>query len=800
MTTANRIISRKTFLKGCGLTAAGTWLSGCGDAGDPFAIPKPDVPGAQGWVRGQERIVSSACAQCSAGCGIRVRVVEGRAVKIEGDPSCPVNRGGIGPRGLAGLQALYDPDRFQQPLLRKGPRFTGRLEPVSWDSAMELLSRRLAALREEGRSDQLAILCGRERGLMRELLRRFAQVYGSPYFFDGFASRNGALANAVYYMQGATELPAYDWPRTQYILSLGTEVFNTSCQMAHFSRTSTVQQHRAKIVHVASSFPHSMSHSDESIMISPGTYGAFALGLAGIIVDQRWHDVEFVEKYGFGFNAWKDELGVAHAGFADILKHYTPGFVSELCGIEAPLLWRIAKEIAQRRPAIVLMNTQEQFSSNGLPTALAVHALNALLGSMGRPGGILRQVPAPVHSWPEIQLDGIAREKLQNPVALGGNSVDYFFKNELDRLPGLLLERKQDALDTLLLYYSNPLYSRAHPATWREALQKVPFIVSFSPFADETATFAADLVLPDHTYLERWEDSAPSPSLGFPVFGIRQPVVEPLYDTRATGDVIIQLARQWGGEIAKNFPWQDFKSALSECALGLHESGKGSIQEKSGKKFLKKLFATGHWSDAPAAGESPRFHTPSGKFEFYSLRLKELLDLRGKTRNLSPRAVLDGWGFAASPDAWCLPRHEAESAQGATDKFPLLLHPYRRNTYAEGSGANLPLLQDMAWEPGLPRWETLAWIHPAADLNQGVAGPRPVELESPHGKIRVFLILSEKISPGEIVVAQGGGHTAYGRFAKGWGGNVLDLVAPDSRATGILPIMETRVRINGIAS
>src|SRR6188508_1467570 len=109
--------SRRDLLKGVGFAAVG--LTACGEEHDPYALEKPDVPGAASWLTGEERHVATACAQCPAGCGIRVRVVEGRAVKIEGNPASPVNRGGIGPRGLSGLQALYDPDRVRQPLARK---------------------------------------------------------------------------------------------------------------------------------------------------------------------------------------------------------------------------------------------------------------------------------------------------------------------------------------------------------------------------------------------------------------------------------------------------------------------------------------------------------------------------------------------------------------------------------------------------------------------------------------------------------------------------------------------------------
>ena len=150
---------------------------------------------------------------------------------------------------------LYDPDRIRQPLRRKGPRGSGRWEEISWDEALADLSTRLVQLRKSGEAHKLAVVCGRERGLMRELWERFATTYGTPNFFDG-SSRNGAAVRlACYAMQGVREIPAYDWRSTRYIISLGTAILEASCQAIYFSRAASYLRRgralgRAKIVPV----------------------------------------------------------------------------------------------------------------------------------------------------------------------------------------------------------------------------------------------------------------------------------------------------------------------------------------------------------------------------------------------------------------------------------------------------------------------------------------------------------------------------------------------------------------------
>ena len=120
-----------------------------------------------------------------------------------------------------------------------------------------------------------------------------------------------------------------------------------------------------------------------------------------------------------------------------------------------------------------------------------------------------------------------------------------------------ILSGKPYRPEVLFLYYSNPVFSNPAPDLFAKALEQIPFIVSFSPYLDDT-TSMADLVLPDHTPLERWQDDPVFLNRGFPVLGIRQPVVKPLYDTKATGDVVLLLSKSLGGEIQKALPVERF--------------------------------------------------------------------------------------------------------------------------------------------------------------------------------------------------------------------------------------------------
>ncbi len=125
-------------------------------------------------------------------------------------------------------------------------------------------------------------------------------------------------------------------------------------------------------------------------------------------------------------------------------------------------------------------------------------------------------------------------------------------------------------------YYTNPLFFSPEVRPFYEAFEKVPFIVSFSPFLDDSTAFA-DLVLPDHSYLERLHDVSPPPSLGYPVVGLGQPVVAPLFDTRHTGDVLLDLVHGLGEPVGQSFPWRSFAEMVQYRISGLWYAELGDI-------------------------------------------------------------------------------------------------------------------------------------------------------------------------------------------------------------------------------
>lgn len=794
---ARKESTRRDLLIAAGAAGAGASLLGACSAEDPYDPHKPAVPGSAGWARGEERYISTACGQCDAGCGIQVRVVEGRAVKIEGSPQCPINRGGVGPRGLSAPQVLYDPDRIREPLRRVGARGTDDWEPVSWEDAIAILAERLGGLREKGEGHRLGILSGRRRGFSAELWRRFAEAYGTPNLFDASSAQDGAQLAAMRMMQGVDELPAYDWENTRFVLSLGSGVLDASCQLLHFVRARGEHrggQGRARVVHVGSVHSRTAMMADEWLRTAPESHGALALALAHVLVRDGLHDADFVEQHGLGFEPWTDADGREHRGFAQLLMEYAPDRVSQICELPAKRIEDLAQRLAESKPSFVFSGSESLRASNGVQTALAVHALNALLGAIDRPGGLLVERPAPLAEWPEVEPDEIAEAGLEQP-AIHQNSM----RAPIDALPGRLLGDARGQLDTLLVYYANPAYTRPNPGRWREALNQVPFIATFSPYFDETTSQLADLVLPDDSWLERWEDSGAAPSLGRAVFTFRQPVVEQLHSTRNTADVLIGVAGELGEEVAAAFPWPDMKDAFKKRIIGLYKAKEGSIVESKGSDFLKRFYEEGCWySDEYEYEDWERvLRTDSGRFEFFSTALwADLQERAAESEQPVEQLALALAGFD-DPDRLCLPDYRPGATHGDPGAFPLLLVPYRGGNYAQGYGTALPWLAELVPWRGRPMWCTEVELHPLAAAPLGIRTGDRVRVRSAVGTIEGTARLTEGVRRELVHIPQGGGHTAGGRYARGWGANVMELVSAETLDPlgGSSPLWGTRVAI-----
>ncbi|MBI3076787.1 MAG: molybdopterin-dependent oxidoreductase, partial [Deltaproteobacteria bacterium] len=703
---------------------------------------------------------------------------------------------------------------------RVGARGAGQWEPLTWEEALRTLADRLRGLREQGEAHTLVVLTERPRGVMPDLLRRFARAFGTPNVID--ASGDDPSSQALWLTQGIGAPIAYDLENAKYIVSFGVPLVDGWWAPVRQMRALVqVRQgtpgRRGKLVQVEPRLSPSAAKADEWIPMNPGTEGALALGLAHVLVAEGLFDRRFVAERTFGFEDWVDESGRTNTGFRSLLiKEYLPSKVAKVTGVPEETIRRLARELAASGPGVALGPAGGQ--SNDRETAWAIHALNALMGAIERPGGALVARTAPLAQWPEVRPDETARRSLAMPKLPGARGDEPLAGNSFALLADALRSGAPYRAKALLLWGANPAFTEPGPGRVRQALSEIPFVVSVSSFLDESTQYA-DLVLPGHMFLEAWHDDPPPAGVPYPVVGVAQPAVEPPYQTRHAGDVILSLAQALGGRVAEAFPWKEFKDVLMASMEGLYRSRRGMIfakQEESGpprplrewewaplpyksfKEFWEDLVNKGGWIDPSYRyGEWTRvFQTPSGKFEFYSRTLRRAVEARARAQGKTPEKSLAVLGLAASKDQAFLPHYEPPRLAGDEGSYPLTLVTFQLLTLGDGSLADLPFLQERLAPHANVQWGTWVEINPKTAGTLGVHDGDWVWVESSVGKVKVRARLYPGIAPGVAAIPMGQGHTALGRYARGVGANPMELLGAERDPLSGTPALATRVKVS----
>jgi anaerobic selenocysteine-containing dehydrogenase len=300
----------------------------------------------------------------------------------------------------------------------------------------------------------------------------------------------------------------------------------------------------------------------------------------------------------------------------------------------------------------------------------------------------------------------------------------------------------------------NPVFTA--PRSWKlkDAFGKVPFIVSFGSFLDETSVMA-DLILPDHSFLESFTDAVPESGSAMAVISAAAPVMKPLHQTRATPDVLLEVGRQLEKPI--ELPWQTFEEMLTASFAALPAMTEGSdawtdAQEKGG-----------WWGSLPAAVS------------------------RGAT------------SVGAGPVRVPVSRNEISRTarfDGDTSQYPFHFLPYLSNQFLDGSLAHLPWLQEMPDPMTSAMWSSWVEINPATAAKLGIAQGDVVDVTSPHGTVRTAAYVSPGIAPDILAMPAGQGHTTFTRYATGRGANPADLLGPTMvEDLDVVAWAATRVRI-----
>jgi len=618
---------------------------------------------------------TSVCALCPGGCGISVRKIDNRAVKIEGRKDCPVNEGGICTLGLAGLQLLYGPWRVKTPLKKNN----GQFEQIGWDQALSEISDRLNELKNSGNPQAVAGIARTGNNTTGQLLKRLLTVLGSPNFFTPSSSQD-----------------------CTYILSFGSgllEGWGSPVRM--FQTHSRWKDNGTTLVQVEARLSNTAAKADTWVPIKPGTEGALAMGLAHIILRDGLHAAG-IEGNSTSFDEFRRMLK----------KNYPPNAVAHQTGVDEPTLEKLARNFAGSSRPLAVCGRGAGQDPNGDFEAMAVMALNALVGAVNRSGGICLAALPDYINWPTPESS--AAENKEPAVSP-------------HQLIQLINGNPQSPVQALFVSDVNPLFTLHDTKAVQDAFDKIPLIVALSAYMDETAA-RADYVLPVHTYLERYEDIPVTAGLKKPLVGLTRPVVNPVFDTRHPGDVIIHLAKSLDGAMKAAFPWENHEACLKQTLAENWEI----------------LSSQGYLSKSTSEIEAL---TRAGKIDFSAL-------------------------IASAGN-------QEQTPAGQEETWPLTLIPYDSTRISGGHIGTPPFVLKTVSDKILKKAEVFVEINPVTARRHNLANGRPAILETPTGKARVMVNVTEEIVPDVIALPKGLGHFAYDAYLAGKGVNVNALIGPE---------------------
>jgi anaerobic selenocysteine-containing dehydrogenase len=699
-------VDRRSFLSFVIGGAAGTALSPL-----PWKLMDDSSIWSQMWPwtpvppDGEATYENSTCSLCPGGCGISVRKIDNRAVKIEGQSGHPVNDGGICILGLSGLQMLYGPTRIKTPMKRVGERGEGRWQKISWDEATQTLADKLADIRNRGEAHTVAAISGSDSGTVPALLQRFLTAYGSPNFIRMPSGRD-ADELAVKTLFGDDGRTGYDVENADYILSFGSGLVDGwGSPVRMIAAAATWKDKNVTVVQVDPRLSNSAAKATRWVPINPGTEADLALGIAALMVANGAADSSAVS----GFGTLKAEL----------LAGYETEKVAQTTGIEAGAIVELAQGFARANRPLALCGRGKGQTATSLRETAAVYLLNALAGNINRDGGMWAIPEADYIQWPEVENDTIASAGLRQPRIDGAGAGKYAdAKYLLNRLIEGVNGSGPYPLQLLMVAGANPCHDLSGSKGFTEALAHIPFIVSFSSFQDETAAMA-DLLLPDHVYLERYEDVPVAAGLPQRVIGLSKPVVSPQFNTRHLGETLITTAKAMDAPMADAFPWDDYETCLEE-----------SLAEK-----WDALMEEGVWVETDIDPISDTI----------------------RVAGMNAPAV---------------------AAEGDEGSYPLLLIPYDTLRISSRTVGDTPFMIKTVADTVIKGPDGFVEINPRTASEAGLKEGALATLTTPRGETRVRVHLFEGIKPGVIAMARGLGHTAYDDYLAGKGVNFNELVGP----------------------
>ena len=649
-------------------------------------------------------VLKSVCRMCHGGCGVLVHVRDGEVVKLQGDPDSPLSQGRMCPKGRAGIEQLYHPDRLTYPMKRAGERGGGRWERISWDTALDIIAGKIEELRAAYGVESVAVGTGTGRHHFAHVIR-FANALGTPNWCEP-GTAQCFIPRIVTGVMTYGDLPVCDYygdVNPACVLAWGHNPVVSGPDGEIQFRVRDCLARGAKLIVVDPRRTAMAERADLWLQIRPGTDAALALGMLHVIVEEGLEDRAFVERWTVGF----DRL-------AERLLAYPPERVADITWVPADAIREAARLFARTKPAALEWGVALEQTPNCLQTVRAVGLLPALTGNVDVPGGWvlgMHLVPEPDLLAERLSVEMRAKRMGADRYRVLAGPEAFFPSAHAPTLFEAMRTGEPYPVKAFLVFGNNALTTYAESKRVRGALLALDFLMVMDLYMTPTAELA-DLVLPAASWLEV-DQVVPLPFIANNVVLGQQRAVR-IGECRQDEEVFIDLARRLGLE-AGTEPLADvFRTQLRPLGIDFAELvERGSVTAPI--RYRKH--------------EDGGFGTPSGKVELAS-------------------SYLEALGYDPLP-FYVEPPESPMSTPELAEEFPLILTTGGRSQYFFHSEyRQLPSLRRRHRDP-------MVEIHPETAQRYGIGADDWVWIESPRGRIRQKARLTDGIDPRVVHVEHG---------------------------------------------
>ncbi len=695
MITSRRQFIRVTTLGAGGLAMAGSafkWTSASallnklsGNEGIPLRTP-------------------TYCEVCFWQCaGWVYKDEKGSIQKIIGNDEDPHCNGRFCPRGTGGVGQYHDEDRLKTPLIRTNVDGVETFREASWEDAFDLIAAKMKSISQQHGPECIALFTHGSGGAhFGHLLKVFgSQSVTAPSYAQCRGPREAAFISTfgdIIYSPERTDIRD-----TRCLVLIGSHI-GENMHNGQIQEMSDAIDKGATIITVDPRFSTAASKSKFWLPIKPSTDLALLLAWINVIVENEWYDKDYIQRYAYGFDQLK-----AH------VKKYTPEWAYGITTIDPNLIRNTAKEMHDASPAVIVHPGRHvTWYGDDTQRLRAIAILNALLGSWGRRGGFYK--PERVH-LPDFPVPDFPTPKRMPQKAYEGK---YRLANEV--VSNGICEATIPSPDRpfnfkmWIVNGTNLMAALPDQKQTIEAINNLDLLVVVDTMPVEITGYA-DVILPECTYLERYDMIRKSPHRE-PNLALRMPAVEPKYDSKPADWMAMQLAKRLGLEAW--FPWKTIEEMLD---WQLQQVG-SSLEEmkRIGVKKFKRPFDDLYF----APGEEITFNTTTGKIELYS-------------------TDMEAEGFDPLP---VYTAHE-EPPEG----FYRLIYG-RAPMHTFSRTANNPNLTDLMDENTL-------WVNPKVARFWDLKNDQYVKLKNQDGKVSTFSIkvrITERIRWDSVYMVHGFGH------------------------------------------